>query len=185
MPLPRDIVLLIDTREKKPLEVPATIAFAHPEDPARVDVVRIHKQIKELKTGDYAIAGCEAARLIERKGGAREIVQNIMTGDVKRFTAALDRLASACALPLLFLEGHPSELLSDQPWAKDPYRGIDILMRMCDDRGITLEIIPCATMIQRRAAGEWLVRRLVNGSISHYARETARPVLGEAPPVVV
>ena len=179
--------MFVDSREKRPLPIPAHVVFRNPTNPDLRETVRVHTQTKELKTGDYALAGCEAARLIERKGGVREVTQNVLTGDLKRFAAALDRLATACALPLLFIEGHPSELLSEQPWCKYPDAAMDTLMRMCDDRRITLEVVPCATMIQRRAAGEWLVRRLVNGSLSHYARCPVQPVPSTAvtPPVAV
>lgn len=165
--LPQDLLILVDSREKKPLLFPSHISCAHPTDPDQTVVYRLHTTTKELKAGDYGLAGYEGACLIERKGGAREVIQNCTTSDLPRWTASLDKLVAACSLPVLLLEGSPSDLLSSGNWCKDPHLAIDILLRMVAERRVPLEILPSATMHQRRVAGEWAARRLINGAIVH------------------
>lgn len=165
--LPRELLILIDTREKKPLSFPEHIEVQHPTDPTGSQVCRVFTESKELPAGDYALCGFEKARLIERKGGAREVILNCKTADLDRWTRSLDKLRAACALPLIFLEGSPNNLLTPANWCKEPHLALDILHRMADARRVPIEIIECGTILQRRYAGEWVLRRLINGAIAY------------------
>lgn len=167
MVLPRELLILIDKDEKKPLIFPEHIVVQHPLKPDDRQTIRLFTEVKKLDAGDYLLVGHEKARIIERKAGAREAILNNLTSDRARFIRAIDRLAASCAFPLLLMEGTPVELLTKGDWCDDPTGAMDSLMRLLDARRITLEIVPCGTIVQRRVAGEWAARRLINGAIAH------------------
>lgn len=166
MLLSRDLLILVDSREKKPLSFPEHIVVQHPSDPALRQTCRVFTEVKELHAGDYVLVGHEKACVIERKGNAREVVLNCLTNDLARWTRSLDKLKAACRLPVIVLEGSPPDLLTEGAWCKEPNIAIDRLMRMAFARGVHLEILPSDTIRQRRYAAEWVLRRLINGAIA-------------------
>ena len=131
----------------------------YPATDKRRTTVSIHVVKKALKTGDYAIQGHEDRCLVERKGSAREIAKNTMHGkDRQRFERELVRLKEETAFPVLLMEGWPSQLLEEQESAV----AVDALIRLLSMYGTELLLVPSNTLRQRRAAGEWVARLLIN-----------------------
>jgi ERCC4-type nuclease len=121
--------------------------------------VRLRTQKRTLKTGDYAIDGGTA--VVERKGSIDEITQNLLTSDGRRrFTDCCKRLRDTTTRPLLLLEGLVGmpEVKAGKP---HPGLAIDSLLRILQEHGIGLMVLPTGTPAQRRAAGEWTARWLI------------------------
>jgi hypothetical protein len=125
---------------------------------------------RRLRTGDYALEGYEGVCLIERKFDMREISKNLMTKDRKRFLGTLDRLRDECTHPILMLEGSPITVQRETTYTDHPFVVVDSLQRECRIRGIELMLIPGYTPVMRRAAGEWVVRTLINAALVHDIR---------------
>jgi hypothetical protein len=158
----REYTILVDEREKKPFTFPEHIVCMDPtrEPWAQQGVtVRLRTQKRTMKTGDYRIDGQPA--VVERKGSIDEIAQNLLTPDGRRrFADCCRRLRDDTPRPALLLEG-----LVGMPVAKagKPHPGIaiDALMRILQEHGIHLMVLPTGTPGQRRAAGEWAARWLI------------------------
>ena len=156
-----DCIILVDSREKKPLPLPSYIVH-HGREGRKT--LKVHAVRTELSTGDYALQNHKDAVLVERKSGLREICSNLGRGDRTRFLACIDRLASACRRPVLMMEGDPYHLGRQSQQEPDLLRGLDELQRLLMDRRIELLLLPTGGMIHRRAAGEWVCRLLLNGA---------------------
>lgn len=158
-----DLIIIVDTREKRPMPLPAHL-------PTRYRTYKVHVVREALPTGDYLLEGFRSGTLIERKGSLREVAQNVLSEDRRRFLACLDRLAEA-SRPVLFLEGCPASFarLAD----RDPtLRGaIDELLLLLDERRIELLMLPTKGAAQRRQAGEWIVRRLLSQMRANHGKD--------------
>lgn len=155
----RRATVLVDTREQLPLLFPRTIKVDGKGRLIQVQKVR-------LEAGDYALKGAEHAVIIERKGSASEVCKNMLDlDDRRRQLAAFDRLAAACRLPILLLEGTPGHLLSESRYAPDPGRAFDALVRELMRRGIHLWLVgQCKLPARRRLVGELCLRLLLAGA---------------------
>ena len=168
--------ILVDTRERQPLQFPDYLAVRDPSSPEgeepRTKTVRLVTVSAKLETGDYALEGHRGACLIERKGSLLELHKNLHTKDVQRFREAATRLAKACTHPYLLLEGDPSNLLrrdasgyrmgnARSRVVSDPGVVVDTLLQEVNALRIGLLWLPSGTTIQRRAVGEWAARLLL------------------------
>lgn len=169
MTLKRQYTIIVDTRERKPLLFPASIAMLDPSSPphspkvARVSLTTIKRK---LDTGDYALLGYEEDVLVERKGSLREISKNCFHfKDRPRFIRCIERLRDSCKRPYVLLEGSPLEMLRPTKEVPKPYFSVDSLLRILTEYQIGFWFMPANTSAHKRAAGEWLARTLINGVI--------------------
>ena len=158
----REYTILVDEREKKPFTFPEHIVCLDPtKEPwaQRGVTIRLRTQKRTLKTGDYAIDGSNC--VVERKGSIDEITQNLLTQDGRRrFSDCCKRLRDTTSRPLLLLEGLVGmpEVKAGKP---HPGLAVDSLLRILQEHGIGLMVLPTGTPAQRRAAGEWTARWLI------------------------
>lgn len=137
-PFPHQVTVLIDERERKPLEFPKSLWWW---SPARHEhLLRVRTVVKRLRTGDYAIRGYRDVVLVERKGSLSELAKNLFTRDVSRFRAALDRLQRECRHPTLLLD--MSAQLRASRYARNPDQIIDGITREAIQRGLHLLWLP-------------------------------------------
>jgi len=167
----REFILVQDTREKKPLKFPGNIRILDDKTlptSKKTVLVRIKVVKKALETGDYLLQGFESCTMIERKGSLREIAQNCLTKkDRPRFVRCLERMKEACEDPVLMLEGTPLEMMKVSKYVPEPAAACDALMRLLNEYGIRLFLLPTQTTSHRRASGEWALRLLINGALRH------------------
>tara|TARA_Y100001938_G_scaffold147441_1_gene228642 strand:+ start:154 stop:672 length:519 start_codon:yes stop_codon:yes gene_type:complete len=167
----REFILVQDTREKKPLKFPGNIRILDDKTlptSKKTVLVRIRVVKQALETGDYLLQGFESCTMIERKGSLREIAQNCLTKkDRPRFVRCLERMRDACEDPVLLLEGTPLEMARVSKHVPEPAAAVDALMRLLNEYGIRLFLLPTQTVSHRRASGEWALRLLINGALQH------------------
>jgi ERCC4-type nuclease len=96
------VVLLVDSREKRPLIFPAHVKWF--DEKRKPHIVRLEVERATLSEGDYALKGHEDLVLVERKGSAQELWSNLLTKDLKRTRAAFRRLVDACKHPVLLMD---------------------------------------------------------------------------------
>lgn len=184
MPLPRSVVVLIDSREKKPLPLPKHLVTwdrSSPPGKPRKVTIQVRQEVRTLETADYVLGGAPGAVGIERKANLDELRQNLCTrvGE-RRFLKACARLRDNFERPVLLLEGSPLALMRGVRGPHtDPAVVRDLLMDTCARYGISLFTIPTGTIPQRRAAGEWLVALLLSG-VTHGGRTAQEPDLAGA-----
>lgn len=174
--MPNAYTILVDSRERQPLQFPEYVVLRDPSSPdceePKTRTVRLVTHVTKLDTADYAVDGHPRGCLIERKGSLLELHKNLHTKDILRTRDALGRLAAACDHPYLLLEGDPANLLrrdasgyrmgnARSRVVSDPGTVVDSLLREVNRLGIRLLWLPSATIIQRRAVGEWAARLLL------------------------
>lgn len=137
LPSPR-LTVVVDKREKRPLIFPATMPWTfgvgHHKITREFKIDVVHEN---LDSGDYALRGYEHVARIERKGAATELLQNLFTKDRPRFERSLKRLCDSCTVPILLLDMHPRQFMSD-PHVRDPHEVRNELYRLCAWRGLRL-----------------------------------------------
>jgi ERCC4-type nuclease len=167
----RDWTIVQDTREKKPLLFPANIRVLDDKTlptSRKTVLIRVHTVRETLGTGDYLLKGFEGCTMIERKGSLREIAQNCLTKrDRARFVKCLQRMRDAASDPVLLLEGTPLGMTRVTKHVPEPAAAVDALMRLLQEYGIRLFLLPTQTASHRRASGEWALRLLINGALHH------------------
>lgn len=157
-------VILVDSREKRPMPFPPYLPFW--VTPTRRTTIKLVLEERTLKTADYVLGSAPAQVGIERKANLDELHANLCTASGrKRFLACLDRLSSEFAQPVLFLEGTPGHLVRTVHREVDPTRVRDQLMSACAHYGVSLLMLPTATIPQRRVAAEWLASLLIAGAL--------------------
>jgi len=166
----REITILVDDREKKPLAFPSTLVMLNPnqvpERKAQV-TIKIETEKARLTTADYLIKGADTVGGIERKGSISEIAQNCLTtASRSRFIDCLKRLKDNFKYPILLFEGEIHKVQSARihiPGPKfNPGIAVDALMRLTLEYEVPIYLMPCTTIAQRRATGEWAARLLIN-----------------------
>ena len=172
-------VIRVDTREKKPFVFPSTIQVARewwPGQSCRLERVRLEVVSSKLDAGDYALLGVEGATIIERKYSISELGTNLFTSDRDRLWRALNRLKEACQNPIMVLDGGMEKYMSS-PNVDWPYQAVlDETQRICLKLGIRLQVLPGSTARQRRIAGEWVARTLINGAIVSGESSVTTPI---------
>lgn len=163
-PLALTQIIVVDSREKRPMPFPAHIPFW--ATPKRRVTIKLVQEVRTLKTADYILGGAPSQVGIERKADLDELHQNLCTASGrKRFLSCLDRLSSEFAQPVLFLEGTPAHLMRSTYKDVDPARVRDQLMSACAHYKVSLLMYPTATIPQRRVAAEWLASLLIAGGL--------------------
>jgi ERCC4-type nuclease len=165
---PTSVTVLIDANEQKPLLFPRSIMYYGNCGSRSGQRVRVQTKRKRLETGDYTLVGSEPLVLIERKGSIVELVSNFLTADRARALSAFDRLSAACEVPILLLEGSPSDLWSQCSVDRVLGRGLEIeraldeLCRIVVGNGLRLLWTGrCKTPTSRRHLGAFIVHLLL------------------------
>jgi ERCC4-type nuclease len=174
----RQWLILVDTREKKPLLFPEHLTVLSDTQPAHTQAtvtVRLHTERKRLETGDYLLASHPTTTIVERKGSVREVQTNCLNRrDRARFVRCLERMRDAAVDPVLLLEGSPADLVKPlpanaygQPGESPAGPALDALFSLLHEYGIRLLLLPNSTVANRRAMGEIVARDLIAGAIHH------------------
>lgn len=164
----KSLTILVDSREKIPLIFPSTLTMLSPRHLPHQQIksiVRLVTKSATLETGDYLLAEAPTACVVERKYSIDELATNTLNPRRRRlFIAELLRL-QAYSRPVLLLEGSLSKYLKPTVRTKDPGLALDATQRLLLEYKIGLITQPCNTVAERRAAGEFVARLLVNGAL--------------------
>ena len=139
-----------------------------PAQEKKMVTVELHTVRQKLPTGDYVLSGSESTCIVERKGSLLEISKNLFDKkDRERFVRELVRLKEETSHPVLVLEGSPAQLLESHEGSI----AVDALIRLLQEYGVELLLLPSGITKHRRALGEWvarlLINRTVNGNLNH------------------
>ena len=133
-----------------------------PAPEKKMVTVELHTVRQKLKTGDYVLSGSESTCIIERKGSLLEISKNLFDKkDRERFVRELVRLREETTHPVLVLEGSPAQLLD----SREGSIAVDALIRLLQEYGCELLLLPSGITKHRRALGEWVARLLINRTL--------------------
>ena len=161
----RSFVIVQDTREKLPLLFPKRLVVLDDTRPAhekKAITVELHTVRQKLPTGDYVLTGSESTCIVERKGSLLEISKNVLDKkDRERFVRELVRLREETTHPVLVLEGSPAQLLD----SREGSIAVDALIRLLQEYGVELLLLPSGITKHRRALGEWVARLLINRTL--------------------
>lgn len=164
-------LILIDDREKKPLPFPTYLPIWDPRSPPgspRKITVRIIEEKRTLTTGDYLLGSAPNACGIERKGSLDELRANLATKTGRRrFLDCMKRLTDTFQNPVLFLEGTPLELART---VRGPHTDAEVTRDLLTATlssypKVSLLLLPCGTIPQRKAAAEWVASLLIFGGL--------------------
>lgn len=126
--VPKEIVILVDSREQNPLPFPATV-FGPPLGRAKEGKrVLVRTQREHLETGDYLMRGAGHLCRAERKGSLTELENNLCSSDQGRQDKAITALVKSTRYPILVLDfpwndkisirgRHPTDPNEDYVWA--------------------------------------------------------------------
>lgn len=154
---PRQITVLVDNRERIPLLFPKNLVW-HPTRGGKGHLVKVVEKSTKILTGDYCLGGYKSGAVIERKGSLRELHQNLLTKDYRRFLSAIERLAE-CQFPYLLLDMTPGDLATVSEYVPDPSRVVDALMRIVAKYHLRLLFAGnCKYPLSRRRLGEQCLR---------------------------
>ena len=133
-----------------------------PAQEKKMVTVELHTVRQKLPTGDYVLSGSESECIIERKGSLLEISKNLFDRkDRERFVRELVRLKEETSHPVLVLEGSPAQLLESHEGSI----AVDALIRLLQEYGVELLLLPSGITKHRRALGEWVARLLINRTL--------------------
>lgn len=161
---PKNVTVIVDTREKCPLIFPTNIELALCPD--RIINVPVSIVRQTMSAGDYSIyidgISHETTVLVERKGSALELANNLLPGsDSARQSRSFHRLSSSCTHPILLLEFPFTDLL--RPSSNLPHQSVrsHVLHRLtvnCIQYHLTLLWVHKPTTVQsRRTLGTFLI----------------------------
>lgn len=175
MKIPRSLTVLVDSREKYPLLFPAHIDW-YPSRGGKPKKIVVCTDKRVLEAGDYALEEYAYGCIIERKGSLRELHQNLLTDDYKRFKAAIERLAEACRYPYLLLDMTPADLHRPTEHVESPAEVVDALMEFVHRYGLRLWFAgSCKQYQARRILGEQVVRVILAHSLRDEESEILMP----------
>lgn len=169
----KEYTILIDTREKHPLQFPDWLPVAN-TDCSKSTSVKLWVRKSTLETGDYVLAEAPEAGAVERKASLAELHNNLRSRDLGRFTACLERLSHFRA-PMLLLEGTPAgySTASASQLCPDPPLVMSHLNRLCLSYGIPVVFATgVGGKTGRRAVGEFVARFLIDASLTAQPKET-------------
>lgn len=162
---PRNITVLIDTREKFPLLFPKTLDW-HRGGRGRPHTFLVKTKTVRLPAGDYALLGYDEA-LIERKGSLRELSNNIFSLDARRSRAAFQKLIEATENPYLLLDLTLGEMMTATEHVQDAKIIVDALLDLTQELGLKLLIVGgCRAAGARRMLGEFVIRLLLSHAMA-------------------
>jgi len=104
-----DIVVLADSREKRPLLFPHSFMWS-PAFGWETQKVKLRSKVQKMDAGDYMLEGWESSSIIERKASFRELFTNLLTKDRVRQIKSFKKLDLACEHPYILLEGSPTAM---------------------------------------------------------------------------
>lgn len=163
--------ILIDEREKKPLQFPDHLVLWDRGSPAvdgRTTTVRLLTKTVRLPTGDYVLEGFASKVIAERKGSLDELGNNLLTKEGRRkFVAEMERLRKECHHPLVLLEGDPLSLNASVRRGSNPALVRDTLLGLLHEYNVELMLLPSSSPSSRRACAEWLAAKLIAGALHH------------------
>ena len=134
-----------------------------PAPEKKMVTVELHTVRQKLQTGDYVLSGSESTCIIERKGSLLEISKNLFDKkDRERFVRELVRLREETTHPVLVLEGSPAQLLD----SREGSIAVDALIRLLQEYGCELLLLPSGITKHRRALGEWVASLLINRTLN-------------------
>lgn len=169
--------VLVDSREKKPLPLPAYLDVLSqdrcwPQGPLTT-TIRVLQTRRQIDIADYVLAdedgvmylpdGSNCA-IVERKATLDELGENLFDPERRpHFENLLRRMQERCTNPVLYLEGGfktTGKMPSEAP------RGaiLDALARLLQKYHISHCFWTGSSMDDRREAGEWVVRWLYNSA---------------------
>lgn len=170
--LPHDLTILIDDREKRPLQFPGVHEFSSSDTRPSTSKIKVHTERARLPEGDYAIKGYEECGLVERKLDAKELYQNLCSKDSERFHKAIARLRDATRHPLIVVEStpydlsHPPKIPGPRSPKIDPVVIRDRLLQVSLDYNIPVWFLPGKGAQHRRLVSSYVIAHLL-GSIRH------------------
>lgn len=130
------LTILVDKREKRPLKFPPVMPWTFGSGRHQISrTFTLDTELTLLDSGDYTLKGYEGITRIERKGAVTELLQNLFTKDRPRFERSLKRLCDSCTVPILLLEMHPRQFVTD-PHVRNPSEVRNELFRLCAWRGL-------------------------------------------------
>jgi len=169
--VPREITILIDSREQRPLLFPSTVEW-HRVRGRKPHTIFVKTKRVALPAGDYVLEGYDEA-IIERKGSLRELASNLLSDDHRRAKAAFLKLVEATDHPYLLLDCDLGELMTPSANVPDAKIVLDCLLDLTQGMGIRLLIVGgCKAAPARRRLGEFVIRLL----LAHCLRSPIGPV---------
>lgn len=135
--IPRQIRIVVDSREQRPLLFPDSIDF-YPFRDRHPHRVLVSTAKAKLDAGDYLLEGYEALAVVERKGSMSELYGNLFSSDFQRANDAFKRLSDACIYPYLLLDFSLSSIWTPAKYAPNAPRIMDALCWTVQQYGLRL-----------------------------------------------
>lgn len=169
--VPREVTVLIDSREQYPLLFPTTIEW-YAKRGGRARTIFIKCKRVRLAAGDYALEGYDDAG-VETKRSLRELSNNAVSDDRRRALAALTRFVESYENPYLVWELSIPELFRADKYVPTPALVVDDWLDLVQSTGIKLLVVgSCKVAAARRQLGEFVVRLL----LAHALRSGVGPI---------
>lgn len=99
---PKELTVLVDQREKKPLKLPTVLKWCPPS--GKPIWIKIAKESTKLLTADYVLKGYEDVAGVERKGDWMEIYGNLCGAKSVQGRDQLRRLGRDFVAGVVFLD---------------------------------------------------------------------------------
>jgi len=170
--IPKQVTMLIDSREKLPLLFPGVLHYHADYSSNTHGLVHVKTTTRKLKTGDYYLQGHRSACILERKASPEEIHANLVRSGRRKFLLALDRLQAATNHPYLLLDASPAQMLKHSPWVEDPTWALNQLYRECTLRNIPILWVGNAQARSTRMAMGSVLLQIM---LTHILHPTSRP----------
>lgn len=169
---PKQLTVLVDSREQFPLLFPATVLYFPSRGPRPYYLIHIKTKVERMLTGDYALEGYSSTCIIERKGAQSEISANLCSKDYKRSHDAFVRLVQETDHPYIMLEETPAGMFPpERPDRPNPDRVVDAFIREVCDLKIPLIFAGRArTPGHRRKLGHFILKIML-----YHAMEKNKP----------
>lgn len=171
--------IVIDSREQHPLPIPEVVEWLDPTalpTSAKPVRVRIGLDKRALPAADYILEGDvglvyttgsgRGAGVVERKASIDELSDNVFAPHRRpNFITLLTRMKEQWRYPVLMIEGGLSTLF--QISRKHPGGlVIDGLQRLSMEYGVPIIPLDGRGLSQRKYAGEWVARWLLNATVA-------------------
>lgn len=168
----KEITVLVDTREKRPLVFPDRIAVC---DMGKTRWITVHTKKECLPAGDYAIQEAPGLCGVERKGSARELWNNLIGSDAERQSRAFWNLSRAVEHPYLLVHTSAADLLTSSEHVPEPEWFIDRLMRAVSRFGFSLLLVPNGSSPAAKRIAGTLVAHLFVGMLEESEWRQSHP----------
>lgn len=188
--VPRQLVVLVDTREKFPITFPRWLVVYTPGR-TTPHMVAVKVKSTRLKSGDYCLQGYKRKCIIERKASLDELYQNLFTADWRRQEIAFERLQKAAKKRVLLIDAGIGDLMkyahrSDikaQYELPDPGVVLDRIMYVCKQYRMSLWMIGGGRRPESRTwLGAMVLRKLLAEAVDRGM--TDRQVIQQASALV-